>query len=40
MYDYKGWFTWGPKSQHGGKLPTLQPKQNIKIWLIDIKVGS
>jgi hypothetical protein len=28
------------KSQHGGKVPTLEPQTIIKIWLIIIKVGS
>ena len=28
------------KSQHGGKVPTFEPQENIKIWLIIIKVGS
>ena len=28
------------KSQHGGKVPTFEPQETIKIWLIIIKVGS
>jgi hypothetical protein len=25
---------------HGGKVPTFEPQETIKIWLITIKVGS
>ena len=28
------------KSQHGGKVPILEPQATTKIWLIIIKVGS
>ena len=28
------------KSQHGGKVPTLEPQETIKIWLIIIEVKS
>ena len=27
-------------SQHGGKVPTLDPQETMKIWLIIITVGS
>jgi hypothetical protein len=40
MYHYRGQFTWGPKIQHGVKLPTFEPQETIEIWLIIIKVGS
>ena len=29
----EGWFTWSPKSHHGGKVPTFE---TIEIWLIII----
>ena len=28
------------ESQHGGKVPTFEPQETIKIWLSIIKVGS
>jgi hypothetical protein len=34
----EGQFTWGPKSQHGGKAPIFEPQVTIKIWLIIIDV--
>ena len=37
---FKGRFTRGPKSQHGGKVPTFELQGIIKIWLIIIKLGS
>ena len=27
------------KSQHGGKVPTFEPQETIKIWIIIIKGG-
>ena len=35
----KGRFTWSPKSQHRGKVPTFEPPKTIEIWLTIIKVG-
>jgi hypothetical protein len=29
-----------PKSQHGGKVPTFEPQESTKIWLIVIKIES
>jgi hypothetical protein len=32
--------TYVVESQHGGKVPTLEPQETIKIWLIIIKAQS
>ena len=32
--------TWGPKSQREGKVPTFEPQEIIKAWLVFIKVVS
>ena len=46
--ECEGRFTWGPKSQvplmlaksqHGGKAPTFEPQETIKMWFILIEVG-
>ena len=32
--------TYVGKPQHGGKVPTFEPQENVKIWLIIIKFES
>ena len=38
-YQLRGQCIWGPKSQHGGKVPTFEPHEPLKIWLLSIKVS-